>query len=457
MSGALSPASLLAFAGVAGGAVLGLADPLGLGAAAAPAGLVLCAITLFATGVVSETLTAIAFFTIAMIFAVAPPAVVFSGFSSNAFWLVFAGLIIGMSVNTTGLGARVARGLAGLFPPSYGGLVAGFVVVALCLAFFMPSSMGRIVLLMPIVLALADRYGLAEGTRGRAGLALIVGFACFNPPNGLLPATVPNMVFVGAVEKLTGAPPLYGEWMLLHFPLLGVAKAALLATVGWWLFRTRVTPPSSEEAPEAMSPAEKRLSTILALALIGWASDVVHGVSPAWIGMAAASLCLLPGIGVMPRDGVKRIDFSPTIYVAAILSLGALIADSGLGPIMGAALAEFLPLVPGENAANVLSLALGGGLLSLATTMPGLPAVMVPLSEPLAAASGLPLETVLATVVLSYSTTILPYQAPPLILAMGLAGAKLADATRLVLVVAVASLALILPATLVWWSVLELI
>lgn len=457
MNGALSPGSVLAAAGVAGAAFLGLADPFDLEAAAAPAALVLCAITLFATGVISETLTAIAFFTIAMIFAVAPPAVVFSGFSSNAFWLVFAGLIIGLSVNATGLGARVARGLAALFPASYGGLVAGFVVVALALSFFMPSSMGRIVLLMPIVLALADRYGLAEGTRGRAGLALIVGFACFNPPNGILPATVPNMVFVGAVEKLTGMAPLYGEWMLLHFPLLGIAKAMLLAAAGWILFRVPVTRPEAEDALGSMSAAEKRLALILAGALVGWATDVLHGVSPAWIGMAAASACLLPGIGVMPRDGVKKIDFSPTIYVAAILSLGALIADSGLGPRLGAALADFLPLAPGESVTNVLSLALGGGLLALATTMPGLPAVMVPLSEPLAAASGLPMKTVLATVVLSYSTTILPYQAPPLVLAMGLAGASLADATKLVLLVAVGSLVAIFPATLLWWSVLGLI
>ena len=71
-------------------------------------------------------------------------------------------------------------------------------------------------------------------------MALVVWFACFNPPNGILPATVPNMVYVGAVEKIYGVAPLYGEWMLLHFPLLGFGKAILIWLVGCFLFRQSV-------------------------------------------------------------------------------------------------------------------------------------------------------------------------------------------------------------------------
>jgi di/tricarboxylate transporter len=458
MSGSLSSSSILALIGLSGSVVLGVLDPLGLGPTVAPvAGLVAGTITLFATGAVAEHLTALLFFAVAMVFSIAPSDLVFTGFASKAFWLVVSGLVIGLSINRTGLGARIARALARLFPKNYVGLLAGLIFVAMAISFFMPSSMGRIVLLMPIALALADRYGLAQGTLGRSGVALVVGFACFNPPNGILPATVPNMVYVGAVEKIYGVAPLYGEWMLLHFPLLGLGKAILIWLVGCFLFRQPVEIQAEIDQASPLSLEEKRLACILAFALLGWSTDILHGISPAWIGLVAAILCLLPGIGVLPKDAFKQINIAPAIYVASILGMGTLIADSGLGAQLGMAMADILPLAPGAPLVNFFSLAFGGGVTSLVSTMPGLPAVMVPLAEPLHVASGLPLKTVLASVVLSYSTTILPYQAPPLVLAIGMTGARLIDATKLVALVGILSVLTILPLTFLWWHFLGMI
>lgn len=458
MSGSVSSTSILAWFGLAGAVAIGVLDPLGLGPNVAPvAGLVAGTITLFATGAVAEHLTALLFFAFAMVFSIAPADLVFTGFASKAFWLVVSGMVIGLAIHKTGLGARIARALARLFPASYTGLIAGLIFVAMAISFFMPSSMGRIVLLMPIALALADRYGLAEKSLGRSGVALVVGFACFNPPNGILPATVPNMVYVGAVEKIYGVAPLYGEWMLLHFPLLGFGKAILIWLVGCFLFRQSITIQAETEESLSLTAEEKRLAFILLFALLGWSTDIWHGISPAWIGLIAAVLCLLPGVGVLPKDAFKQINIAPAIYVASILGMGALIADSGLGALLGTAMADILPLAPGAAVQNFFSLALGGGVTSLVSTMPGLPAVMVPLAEPLHVASGLPLQTVLASVVLSYSTTILPYQAPPLVLAIGMTGARLIDATKLVVLVGILSVLIILPLTFLWWRVLGMI
>ena len=61
------------------------------------AALTLFAIGLYATRIIPEFLTAFAYFLVAMLFAVAPASVVFSGFQSTAFWLIFSGLIIGVA------------------------------------------------------------------------------------------------------------------------------------------------------------------------------------------------------------------------------------------------------------------------------------------------------------------------------------------------------------------------
>ena len=79
----------------------------------------------------------------------APPSVIFSGFHSGAVWLVFAGIVIGIAVEKTGIGANVAEAVVKRFGHSYIGLSFGVGIAGFGSAFFMPSAMGRIVILTP--------------------------------------------------------------------------------------------------------------------------------------------------------------------------------------------------------------------------------------------------------------------------------------------------------------------
>ncbi len=73
----------------------------------------------------------------------------------------------------------------------------------------------------------------------------------------------------------------------------------------------------------------------------------------------------------------------------------------------------------------------------IVTTLPGVPAVLTPLSNDLAQVSGLPLKSVFMTQVLGFSTTIFPYQAPPILIGMQLAQVKLIEALKVCLYLAV--------------------
>ena len=116
------------------------------------------------------------------------------------------------------------------FMPREGSVAQPRIVVLLtyALAFVMPSNMGRIALLMPVVLALAEQAGLAEGSRGRTGLALAVGFGTFQLSASILPANVPNLVMAGAAEAAYGVRFAYLPYLLLHAPVLGLLKGAVL-------------------------------------------------------------------------------------------------------------------------------------------------------------------------------------------------------------------------------------
>jgi di/tricarboxylate transporter len=58
------------------------------------------------------------------------------------------------------------------------------------------------------------------------------------------------------------------------------------------------------------------------------------------------------------------------------------------------------------------------------------------------------------TQVIGFSTTIFPYQAPPLLIGMQLAQVKLTEAIKLCLYLAVISILLLLPLNYLWWNLL---
>ena len=110
-------------------------------------------ILLWATSLLPEFMTALLFFAAAMIAKIAPPEVIFGGFASSAFWLVFSGFVLGIAIRKTGLADRAARALSSRLTDSWPLMVGSVVLLSYALAFVMPSNMGRIALLMPIVAA----------------------------------------------------------------------------------------------------------------------------------------------------------------------------------------------------------------------------------------------------------------------------------------------------------------
>ena len=406
----------------------------------------------WATARLPEQLTALVFFLLAMLLGVAPADVVFSGFQSSALWMVFAGLVIALAAKTTGLSERLARGIALRLDRHYASLIGGILGVGVLLGFLMPSSMGRVVLLMPIAVALAQSLGFEPGSNGRTGVILAAAFGTFLPSFTILPANVPNMVLLGAAESLYHVTPLYGEYLLLHFPVLGLLKSLLILGLILWRYPDRPRPPSHNPESGPLSPNEWKMAGILALSIGFWMTDFIHHVSPAWIALAAAVLLLLPRLGLVSnRQFSTEINYSPLLFVAGVIGLGTLISYSGLGTRLAGYLTAVLPLAPGNHALNFLSLALVSMVTGLIATMPGVPAVLTPLSEHIAQAAGLPVKTVLMTQVLGFSTPLFLYQAPPLVIAMQIAGERFRPAMLLCLQLALLSLVLLMPLDYLWW------
>jgi anion transporter len=437
---------------------LAAGDPL----AARSAAVVLVTLVLWSTSALPPFLTSLIFFGAVLILGLAKPELVFSGMGSTAVWLIVSGFVIGSAFGESGLGKRLAGVLAPALAGSYPRMIFGLTFAAMALGFVMPSSTGRSVVLVPVGMALAERVGFAKGSNGRVGIAVTLALACNMPSFAILPANIPNMILAGASETLYGQSFGYLSYLVLHFPLLGLAKSLLLAGLVLKFFPAEIhLDPARSDAPPAAkpSPAETalqwRVATILLVTLALWITDGVHGINPAWVGIATAVVLLLPRIGVVaPRSFNASVDFGVVLFVSAALGLGALVNATGLGALVGHGLESVLPLSPDHPAMNFLSLSAMSALTGIVTTTPGIPTVLTPMAADLATASGMSLEAVLMTQVVGFSTVMFPYQVGPLIVAMQLSGERLNQVLRITLPLALLTFVALVPLDYLWWRLL---
>ncbi|MBE3638190.1 SLC13 family permease [Mangrovicoccus algicola] len=417
---------------------------------------VMMTLGLWATALIPPFVTALAFFAALLVPGLAAPELVFSGFSSAAIWLIVSGFVIGAAIQATGLGQRLAGWVAPHLSRSYPMLIGGLMAMGMVLGFLMPSSLGRAMILVPIAMALADRLGLEPGSRGRSGVAVTVALAANVPGYAILPANLANMVLSGAADGILGIHFGYAEYLALHFPVLGVLRCALLVVLILRIFPAETPALPPEPAPPArLSGAELRLSVLLCATLALWMTDSLHGVNAGWVGLAAAVLMLLPGLGFVDAKAFRdSADLPMLLMVAAVLGLGAVVSQAGLGGLLADLVADVLPMAPGRDFVNFLSLSLLAMLTGMVATISGVPAVLTPLAGQLAEQTGLPVETVLMTQVLGFSTMLLPYQAPPLLIALGLAKEPPRSIVRVLLLLAAATFLILAPLDFLWWRLL---
>lgn len=412
-------------------------------------------IVLWATSLLPEFITALLFFTAAMTAKIAPPEVIFGGFASSAFWLVFSGFVLGVAIRKTGLADRAARALSTKLTDSWMLMVASVVLLSYALAFVMPSNMGRIALLMPIVAAMAKRAGIADGSRAWFGLALAVGFGTFQLSATILPANVPNLVMSGAAEGSYGIHLNYVPYLLLHTPVLGILKGVILIGLICWLFPGAPKPPQDLAPSEPMGRDEKRLAWLLAAVLVMWVSESWHGIGPAWTGLAAAVIVMLPRVGFITGEEFSTgVNMRTCIYVAGILGLAITVTQTGIGNAVGEALLQVMPLDKESPFTSFLALTGITTALNFIMTANGVPALYTTLAQSFSDATGFPLLSVIMIQVLGYSTPLLPYQASPIVVAMGLGKVPAKAGLLLCIALALATWLILLPLDYLWFSLL---
>lgn len=415
------------------------------------AALVVFTIGLWAAGSLPEHVVGLLFFVVAMALAVAPAQVVFFGFTSATLWLVLGGLVMAEAVNRTGLAQRLAAAVFDRYALSYAQLVVAVVIASVVLTFLVPSTVGRVLLLVPIVIALAQRVGFERDSAGYNGLCLAAIIGTFQSGTGVLPSIVANMVLAGSAETLYGVQITYAEYLWAQFPVMGGLKTLALVGFVLWLFPAKARPqPAALEQPP-LTAEQRRTVVILVVALALWVTDFLHGIHAGWVALGAGVACLLPRVGVMPAAAFNDVKVGPYFYIGATIGLGLVIQKSGLSDGLGGFLHEVLRLEPGADFANFLVLSVLTTITGVFTTIPAQPAVLAPLAETFAQATGWPLKSALMVIAVGYSTFLAPYQVPPVMVGLQVGALRLVPTMRLALSLAAFGLLVMVPLQYLWW------
>lgn len=411
-------------------------------------------ITAFATRSLPEATTSFLIFLAFLAIDVAPQEIVFSGFAASGFWLLVGGLVIGAAIASSGLGDQIARRIFAYTGGSYFRAVWFLSVTGLLLGAFVPSAIPRVIVMMPITLALARTMGMTHGSRGHTGLLMTAAMMTLLPTYAFLTANLPTIVETGAIEILYEQHTTYGAYFVQNAPINGLRFGVLLIlllTYGRGVVSTNMPLTETIKTAQLTGP-QRRLLIVLVLAIVLWATDTWHGVPAAWVALSAAMVLLLPSVGVFSAQAMKtEIDFSIALLIASVFCISAVMTKIGLGDRIAEVVVPALRLGQGDSFWDLSAIVGFSSVLSHLTIAPATPIVLAPLAATMSEATGWSINAVAMAHNVGFSTTALPYQSPPLLIGIAMAKIPLWALTRLCLLSTLVVSVVGIPLTWAWW------
>jgi anion transporter len=318
-------------------------------------------------------------------FGISPLSVVASGFRQDTTWFLAGAMLLGVMASGSGLARRMAYSIGSRLGTSYSRLLLAFIAVDFCLTFVIPSGIARVTILSAVVVGLVQALGLGPRDNVSRGLLVIITYSAGIFDKMIL-AGAASILGRGLIASIAGETVPYAQWFIAYLPC-DVVTILVCWQLVLWLYPARSPQLSGGAAyfQEQLtklggwSASEKRAAVLLALAVMLWMTDFIHGLRPATVAVAMSLLAFVPGVGVLaPRD-LLRLRLNILVFAAAALSLSAVLADSNGLNVLTRSLVSWLEPFVAEPYTSTLTLYwtafvchlfLGSEIAMLSATLP---------------------------------------------------------------------------------------
>ena len=385
----------------------------------------------------------------------------FAPFASKTIWLIFAGMALSLGLTATGLGDALALWAQNRLSKSPFLLLCQLHLVGLVAAFLIPSGVVRVLLLMPIGIAMIDRMRTPPTDHIRAAILLSLLCSTYFGGCGILTGSVPNLILAGQFERVQQVPIYWATWLYWMFPIIGFSRVLLSLGVIWLLFGRHLHSSDIEMATtgdqSALTGRQRRALYILLFGVVLWSTDLFHHIQPAYIGLGLVVLFAMPRWGPLPFAELSKVRFTFLFYIAALFTLGNALNETNFNTQFIGALSHHLDLgdygwLEKHLALTLIALPLDflmdiGAVAGVAT---------IPLME-LGALHGIdPLPAALS-VAMATTLAFFPYQSAPFMVAYGFRQFSLGQLIATQSLISGASLLFLCPLNLIYWHWLGLI
>jgi anion transporter len=266
---------------------------------------------------------------------VAPAATSFAGFANSTTWFIFAALLLGAISTKSGLPQRIGNFIVSHVGFSYSRILLGLIITDFLLTFIVPTGTGRVVILATIAIGLIKLFDVSANSNVARGIFLIVTYTA-TIFDKMIIAGAAAITARGQIVEVGGIEVTWSIWFFAFLP------AALITIFLAWLYTIWMYPPevksfeSKREQVRAHFRNESRWTpqSIKAAALLlggvaVWMTDFIHHIDPALVALAVALAALIPQVGVLSTDELRRTNYLPVFFVGTVLSMSAVLASSG--------------------------------------------------------------------------------------------------------------------------------
>lgn len=311
----------------------------------------------------------------------------FSGFADQTPWFLFGAGLIGMMAAKSGLARRLAYMIMANVGAGYSRLLLGFILSSFLLTFLVPSGIACVIIMAAIAVGVMEVFGLSRGSNVGRGIFVTLTYTA-GTFDKMVIAGASSILGRGLIEKGAHIQVYWSQW------LLAFAPCAVITIFFTWRLIVWMYPPEKEaleggakflkESLAKMGPwsgDEKRSLLLMLIGTAFWATDLIHHISPAIIGIGIGLLAAVPGIGVLNQEDLKRVNYLPVFFTAAAISMGNVLVQTKALDAMTAVMFGWMrPLI--NNAYSIAVVPywtaffyhffLGSEISMLATSMPPL-------------------------------------------------------------------------------------
>ncbi|HXH06532.1 MAG TPA: SLC13 family permease [Vicinamibacterales bacterium] len=266
---------------------------------------------------------------------VVPFRVAFAGFSNSTPWFLFGAMLFGTMATKSGLARRLAFTVMRRMGSTYSRLLLGLIVSDFLLTLLVPSGVARVAIMGAVAAGVVEIFGVGRGSRIGRGMFITLTYAA-TIFDKMVIAGAASITARGVIEHAGEVPVLWSQWALAFLPV------DILTIVLAWRLTIRLYPPERERPPGGggfltdelqrmgpLSAVEKKSALLLAIAIGLWMTDFLHHIPPPMIGIGIGLLATLPRVGVLDIEDVRRLNFLIIIFVAAAISTGEILRETG--------------------------------------------------------------------------------------------------------------------------------